>query len=94
MRKYRRESWATRPMPPITAERIETYLDLVARLMNKAGRDAELYLPIWRRLELELAKRREADALLAAARARLAARDRGKPSQTIDGSKGSTIRSI
>lgn len=32
--------------------------------MDKAGRKADLYLPIWRRLELELQKRREADALL------------------------------
>jgi hypothetical protein len=59
-------------MPPITAVRIETYLDLVARLMDKAGKDAELCLPVWRRLTLELAKRRETDALLAAARDRLA----------------------
>lgn len=87
-RKRSRQSWATRPMPPVTAERIETYLDLVARLMDRAGRDAELYLPIWRRLNLELGQRREADALLAAARSRLTR------AHTIDGSNGSAIRSI
>lgn len=69
--KRRRQSWATRPLPPLTVEEIEDHLDFVAGRMQKAGRDAELFLPIWRRLELELAKRREADALLAAARARL-----------------------
>lgn len=67
-----RLSWATRPLPPVTVEEIERHLDLVADLMDKAGRDAELLLPIWRRVQLELAKRKEADGLLAAARARLA----------------------
>lgn len=57
----------TRPLPAITAERIETYLDFVAELMAAAGKDAELYLPVWRRLQLERDRRREADALLAAA---------------------------
>jgi len=40
--------------------------------MTRAGKDAEFYLPIWRMLEWHLAKRKEAEALLAAARARLA----------------------
>lgn len=66
-----RQSWATRPLPPVTVEDIERYLDTVARLMDKAGRKADLYLPIWRRLQLELKKRQDADALLAEARARL-----------------------
>ena len=69
--KTHRESWATRKLPPITSERIEIYLDLLARLMNAAGKDAELYLPVWRRTELELQKQREAEAIMAAARARL-----------------------
>ena len=69
--KRKRQSWATRPLPPITAERIEQYLDFLAGVMAKAGRHAEGFLPIWRRLELELAKRREVEALLAAAKARL-----------------------
>ncbi|WP_192385506.1 hypothetical protein [Mesorhizobium silamurunense] len=66
-----RLSWATRPLPPVTVADIERYLDTVARLMDKAGRKADLYLPIWRRLQRELEKRKEADALLAEARARL-----------------------
>lgn len=56
---------------PVTVEEIEAFLDLVARLMDKAGRDAELYLPIWRALERELHARQEAAAIFAAARARL-----------------------
>lgn len=66
-----RLSWATRPLPPVTVADIERYLDTVARLMSKAGRKADLYLPIWRRLQLELDKRKEADAIIAEARSRL-----------------------
>lgn len=69
--KKPRQSWATRALPPVTVEEIERHLDLVAWLMDKAGRKADLYLPIWRRLELELKKRREADAMIASALARL-----------------------
>lgn len=56
---------------PVTADEIETFLDLVARLMDKAGREAEHYLPIWRALERELDARKEAASIFAAARARL-----------------------
>jgi hypothetical protein len=56
---------------PVTLDEIESGLDLVARLMHKAGREAELYLPIWRALARERDKRVEADAILAAARERL-----------------------
>lgn len=66
-----RLNWATRPLPPVTVEEIERHLDLVAELMEKAGRDADLLLPIWRRLQLELKKRKDADAILAEARSRL-----------------------
>lgn len=69
-----RQSWATRPLPPLTVEILEEHLDIVAVLMSKAGRRADLYLPIWRRVQLELSKRREADAILAEARARLSRR--------------------
>lgn len=58
-------------MPPITARRIEDYLDLVAYLMSKAGKNAAGYLPIWRRLKLELAKQREIESLLAEAAKRV-----------------------
>lgn len=69
--KRKRQSWATRPLPPITSERIEQYLDFLAEVMARAGRNAELFLPIWKRLELELEKRREVEAMLAAAAARV-----------------------
>lgn len=69
--KKPRQSWATRELPPVTVQEIETHLDFVAMLMEKAGRKADLYLPIWQRLELELDKRRQADSIIAAARARL-----------------------
>lgn len=69
--KKRRETWATRKLPPLTSGEIERHLDLVAWLMDKAGSRANLYLPIWRRLERELSKQKEAEAILAAARERL-----------------------
>lgn len=70
-------NWATCKLPPVTAERIEFYLDIVAEQMEKVGKEAELYLPIWHRLERELEKQREKEAALAAARARLTrSRDR------------------
>lgn len=62
---------ATKKRKPVTSEELESFLDLVARLMKKAGKDAELLLPIWRALERELNNRREADTILAAAQARL-----------------------
>lgn len=66
-----RQSWATRPLPPVTVEEIEGHLDYLAGLMDRAGKDAELLLPIWRRLDRELTARRDADSLLASARERL-----------------------
>lgn len=55
----------------VTAARIEKWLDMVAEFMERAGKRKELYLPIWRALERELAARQEAEALIAAASARL-----------------------
>jgi hypothetical protein len=74
MKSKPRQSWATRPLPPLTVEELEEHLDITAQLMSMAGSDADLYLPIWRRVQLELKKRREADAILAEARARLSKR--------------------
>ncbi|KQZ81908.1 hypothetical protein ASD64_09140 [Mesorhizobium sp. Root157] len=65
------QSWATRKLPPVTVDEIERHLDLVAMLMDKAGRKAHLFLPIWQWLEEELQKQKDADAMMAAARARL-----------------------
>lgn len=71
MIKRRRETWATRKLPPLTSGEIERHLDLVAWLMDKAGAKANLYLPIWRRLEKELSRQKDAETILAAARDRL-----------------------
>ncbi len=70
--KKPRQSWATRPMPPITAKRIEDYIDFLAEVMHRTRprRDAELFLPIWRRLHRELAIHREKEQLLADAEER------------------------
>lgn len=55
----------------VTADRIEQYIDKTAQMMSEAPADvAELMLPIWYRLHSELAKRREAEAAIAAARER------------------------
>lgn len=67
-----RESWATRKLPPVTVEEIERHLDTLARLIEKAGSDAHLYIPIWRRVKLELAKQREIDAIFAEVKERVA----------------------
>jgi hypothetical protein len=69
--KRQRQSWATRKLPPLTSAEIERHLDLVAWLMDKASGKAHLFLPIWRRLELELAKQKEAETMIEAARQRL-----------------------
>lgn len=69
--KRQPKSWSTRTLPPLTAQRVEDYLDFVAGLMARAGQDAELYLPIWRKLEKMLAERQEAEAILIAAARRL-----------------------
>ncbi len=55
----------------IDSTRVETYLDKLAGIMNAAGGDAHLMVPLWRRLERERDRLREEEAVLAAARARL-----------------------
>ncbi|TPM15520.1 hypothetical protein [Mesorhizobium sp. B2-3-5] len=57
---------------PVTLDEIEAGLDLVARLMEKFPRQAELMFPHWRALERERGKCIEAATILAAAKARLA----------------------
>ncbi|TPN44909.1 hypothetical protein [Mesorhizobium sp. B1-1-7] len=65
---------------PVTIDEIESFLDLVARLMGKFPRQAELMTPIWRALERERDKRVETNTILAAAQARLAR----SPNHTMD----------
>lgn len=66
------------PGAPITAERINAALDGLASIIADAGEGGRVYLPIFARLERELAEMREGDAALAAVLAR-AARTRGAP---------------
>jgi hypothetical protein len=65
------KSYANAKLPPVTIEEIERHLDLVAELMVKAGKKADLLLPIWRRLERERDTRKETEAAIAAARDRV-----------------------
>ena len=55
---------------PVTAERIERALDGLARIMVEAGAEGRAYLPIYVRLERELAAMRDADDAMAAVVAR------------------------
>ncbi|MCE1237064.1 MAG: hypothetical protein LWW93_11995 [Hyphomicrobiales bacterium] len=61
---------------PVTAERIERALDGLARIMVDAGSEGGAYLPIYQRLERELAEMRADDDAMASAMAR-AARTKG-----------------
>ena len=63
----------TRPRnrKPVTIEELETFLDYIAVKMVNAGESAELFLPIWRALERELAARRQAATIFAAAKERV-----------------------
>ena len=62
----------------VTAERIEKALDGLAGIIAAAGEAGRVYLPLYARLERELAAMREEDATMAAALAR-AARTGGPP---------------
>ena len=71
MKRRPRQSWATRPLPPVTVAEIERHLDFVAWLMDQRPAHAELLLPIWRRLQREMASRKDVETQLAEARQRL-----------------------
>ena len=55
----------------VTAADVERFLDKTAELMARAGNDAHLLVPLWKRLERELERLRDEEAVIAAARARL-----------------------
>ena len=57
---------------PITAGRVENALDILAWVMSKS-RNANRMVPLWKRLEGELARLREEEEIVAVARARAAA---------------------
>lgn len=56
---------------PITAERVESALDTLAWVISRAGSDANLLAPIWKRLEAERDRLVEEEAIINAARDRL-----------------------
>lgn len=55
----------------IDAAVVERCLDTLAEIMDRAGNRAHLAVPLWKRLESELARLREDEAVVEAARARL-----------------------
>lgn len=62
---------ARKKRPPITAADVESGLDILADVMAKAGPRAHLGIPLWKRLERELERLRDEEAVLAAARERV-----------------------
>lgn len=52
----------TRKKKPMTAERVENALDILARIMAGAPKgEAVLMVPLWKRLEAELETLRDSD---------------------------------
>lgn len=72
-----------KPFRPPDAAELNRMLDFVAEVMELNPREAHLALPIWRALERELKKAEEAEAIIAAAKARRLTRSAG---QTATGS--------
>lgn len=66
-------AYGPRRKKPITAERVERALDTLAWIISRSGPDAHLGAPLWKRLEAELARLREEEEIVAAARARVRA---------------------
>jgi len=60
-----------RPSDPVTIEQLEKCLDILADAISKAGREGDLYFPIWERIEKEIELRRQKQDLHAAVRERL-----------------------
>lgn len=58
---------------PITAARVEQALDNLADLMSKS-KHAQMLVPIWKRLERELARLHDEEAVIAMAKSRAAAK--------------------
>ena len=57
-----------RKKKPMTAERVENALDILAGIMAKAPKgEAVLLVPIWKRLETELEALRDADDVVSMA---------------------------
>lgn len=56
---------------PMTAARVERAIDTLASVMASAGSDATLLIPIWKRLQTELERLKDEEAIIAEARERL-----------------------
>jgi hypothetical protein len=70
MRNPKRTAVSITP-PPIIIETVEKHLDRLADIIDKAGSQGAVYLPIYERLEVELEKLKAKDALMARVQARL-----------------------
>lgn len=58
----------SRKKKPMTAERVENALDILAGIMAKAPKgEAVLLVPIWKRLETELETLRDAESVVSLA---------------------------
>ena len=56
---------------PITAARVERAMDTLAWVMSKAGTDAGMAAPLYKRLEAELVRLTDQESTLDAARSRV-----------------------
>lgn len=64
------ETWATRPLPPLTIDELERHLDTLSVMMMRAGPKAHLLMPVWRRVKAELLNLQEEQAIMREARSR------------------------
>lgn len=60
-----------RKLEPITSARVERALDNLAWVMSKSGSDAHLAAPLYKRLETELVRLRDQEAIVDAAMSRV-----------------------
>lgn len=68
--KRKRQSWATRPLPPVTLARVEQMLDTLAYIVDRWPDLADHAVHLWRRLERERDAMKDTNAIIAQARAR------------------------
>lgn len=59
---------------PITVERIERALDILANIMVRSGPDGRVYLPLFENLEQELAALRAEEDVMSRVKARASGR--------------------
>lgn len=69
--KRKRQSWATRKLPPLTLAELDRHLDMLAALMAGDRKRAPYYLLHFQRVEAEREKFLATEAAIEAAVARL-----------------------